>query len=98
EHAVAEPREDGHREPPHRLFVFHEQQRLRAARQRRGGAERDRRLQRRVDAWKENPKRGPPPRLALELDLAPALLHEAVHRREPEARTLAHRLRGEERL
>src|SRR2546426_11168583 len=51
-----------------------------------------------LDSWQVDLERGPLPRLAVHPDVAAALLHDAVHGREPEARALAEFLGGEERL
>src|SRR3989441_1258231 len=52
----------------------------------------------RSDARQIDAERGTPTRRAVHADIAPALTHDAIHRREAEPGPLTMRLGGEERL
>src|SRR2546425_735978 len=80
------------------VVVLDQQHRLGATRRFTGGGGCGQLLGRLVYPRQVDFDRGPPPRLRIQPDVAAALLHDAVHRREPEPRALALFLRGEERL
>ncbi len=86
------------RQVPHRGFILREEDGLGAAQRAGRWLRSGDRLARQLDARQVDLERGAPPRLAVHPDVAAALLHDAVHGREAEARTFAEFLGGEERL
>ncbi len=97
QHGVALSLEDLARDSTHHLLVLDQQHRLLSP---RGRELRDSgRLRGRLADGREiGPERGAAPRLAVDPDVAPALRHDAVDGRQPQARALARALGGEERL
>src|SRR5215831_1350497 len=81
----------------HRLFIFHQQNRLAPA-ERGIGHRRRMRLGRSFRQRQVDMKGGAPAKFTLHHYVSPGLLYNAVHRGEAKSRTLALFLRGKERL